>query len=109
MWVTLLSAVDLEASRRCTHWSDGMESHAYGRVLKTQQTLRLHPDLVHTRDVPIKKLRVMSCSDLLSRPTEIFTVDPHTMQDNGQFARHGNHRTPPTFFLDQTYAPSFSG
>jgi len=61
------------------HWSDGMESHAFERVLKTQQTLRLHPDLVHTRDVPANELRFMSCADLLSSPTEIGTVDPHAM------------------------------
>lgn len=30
--------------RRCTHWSDGVESHAYGRAWQRSRHLRLHPD-----------------------------------------------------------------
>jgi hypothetical protein len=30
--------------RRCTHWSDGAESHAFGRALQRSSHIRLHPD-----------------------------------------------------------------
>lgn len=31
-------------ARRCTHWSDGAESHAFGRAFMRSRHLRLHPD-----------------------------------------------------------------
>ena len=30
--------------RRCTHWSDGAESQAFGRAVMRSRHLRLHPD-----------------------------------------------------------------
>jgi hypothetical protein len=42
--VTLLYAVELGLGQRCTHWSDGTESHAFGRALMRSRHSRLHPD-----------------------------------------------------------------
>ena len=39
-------------AKRCTHWSDGVESHAFERALKRSGQLRLYPDLVHAVDAP---------------------------------------------------------
>ena len=36
---------------RCTHGSDRLESLAIGRACKRSRHLRLHPDLVHNRDI----------------------------------------------------------
>lgn len=37
-------SVPVPIGRRCTHWSDGAESHAYGRALMHSSHVRLHPD-----------------------------------------------------------------
>jgi len=39
-WVTLLSAVGLTGSGRCTHWSDRMESLAFGRAFMGAADIR---------------------------------------------------------------------
>lgn len=49
-------------NHRCTHGSDGMESLAYGRAFKRSRHLRLHPDLVHNRDIFLTDLPVSKSS-----------------------------------------------
>ena len=39
-----LSSRSRPEGRRCTHWSDGAESHALGRALQRSSHIRLHPD-----------------------------------------------------------------
>lgn len=57
-----------------------------GAFIRRSGSLRLHLDLVHSRERSrFKDLEFMSCTDLLGGPTEIGLVDPHPMQDNGHF------------------------
>ena len=97
----------------CTHWSDGAESHAYGRALMRSGHLRLHPDhrphlneSVHNNHSAGGGVSLScSCGSLLSAPAEHRAIDPHAMQDDRQLARHGNDSSAMTSRLGQPYAP----
>jgi len=82
--------------RRCTHWSDGTESHAFARALTRSSLFRLHPDhrphlneTLHNH-LPLFK-RGRSRDHLLRTPTEHRSVGPHPMQDDGELARYRDH------------------
>ena len=84
----------IHLSIRCTHQSDRMESLAFGRALKRSRHLRLHPDLVHTRDVPINMLvatiYVILHSRLSRTIMEIGAINPHLMKNDSEFTGHRN-------------------
>ncbi len=91
------------------HRSDGVESLAYGRTLRCSGHIRLHPDPVHDRTFPSSspsiECEASSRRTFLGVPLEIIAVDPHTMEDDGEFSGHGNGGFTVTLGLHEFEAP----
>lgn len=109
--VTLLYAVTSALARRCTHWSGGSESQAFGRAFVRSRHTRLHPDHVYTSTnlfTPPRLERSPLCRHgrLLSTPAEFRAINPHAMQDDGKLACNRDHRTTMAPCLCQAHAPS---
>ena len=97
---------------RCTHWSDGGKSHAFGRALRGAADIcGFIRTIVHTPTNPFATITSGlgclsgSCCYLLSTPAERRAIAPHAMQDDGQLACHCDHRAAVTSHLGQPCAP----
>ncbi len=87
-------------------WSDDRELLSTLRVLQAQRLQRSHPDLVPAGlrsavgGFRVYRRRKLG-SDGFIRPSKLRTVDPDTMHEHRQFARHCNHgASHPTPFGD---------
>ena len=95
----------------CKHRSDGVESLAFGRTrgaadiygfIQTPSTTGRSPQTL--RD---NRCEASSCRTLLGVPLEIIAVDPHTMEDDGEFSGDRNGGFTVTFGFHQLDAPGF--
>ena len=101
-----------QGQRRCTHWSDGAESHANARALMRSSPNRLHPDhRLHLNESRHYQPWILfsptwrSCSDLLRTPSKHRAVGPHSLQDDGELACYRDHRPAIATRLGQSHAP----
>ena len=95
-------------AKRCTHRSDGVESLAFPRALSAADMYGFFQTFVHAVDAPVgSRRRFRSCFCSFGSPAELFTLNPHTMEDDGEFSGNGHHRFAAAFGFHQIHAPGF--
>ncbi len=97
----------LGATSRCRHRSDGVEGQAFGRALGHSGRLRPHPDHVHVRTL-LLGLSESLFHDLTSlhTPLELSVIDPHAVEDDGEFSGNSNDGFFVSAGLGQLHSPS---
>ena len=94
--------------RRCMHVSDWLwRALLPGALQVAQQTFSSSPtDLVRIgRSHQVEWLAFRSCRASNLFLMEFTAVDPHTVEQNGEFAGDGNNRASATFGTHQSHAP----
>ena len=93
--------------KRCIHRSGGLESLALERAFRAADIYGFIQTSSTRWTIPLGIEWINSCVCSLGSPLELSAIDPHAMQDNGQFASDRNDRHTSTLRFHELHSPCF--